>query len=579
MTWRDVLRFSLRSLARRGARSVLTGVSVAIGAALLVSLLAISATADSRVVSQLGKGGPVAAIQVVDQNPAPNALDSDTLQATGQHDLNPVDVQSIRALPHVASVQTVLNVPTLAVSCPPAERAAEADRPTAACRLTPDPYDATLVGAPLGQPRALPITIVAGRIPQPSSHTEVAVTQSYLDRLHLGQDQAAEVLGTDVEFATMWGKIASNSGDHYFARWFEARIVGVVTQSIGDGDFLVPLAQAEQVRPRLVVDDPDGRTKLATTRYSGLVVTADSLTDLHAVREEIAGLGYANAAPEHLIDSVLKYLHVVDIVLYAIGAVALSIAGLGIASSLLSAVRERWREIGVLKAIGARDGDVLRWFLVEAGVLGLVGGIAGSVVGIGMAAIVGVLVNGYLISQGLQGIDLGSLPLQLVLLAPLATTVVAIIAGTLPALRAARLPAPAGARCLTAPGTSWRRSPGWWRWPRCCSAAAARPCPPCLSGRPRCTPARRSGWLLSARARPRASAPTTRSGRPSLSACSPGFPAVPPSISLGSPARRPAPRWSTSCRLRSARRRRSPPSSSASTTSRPATHRRRMRQT
>jgi putative ABC transport system permease protein len=170
------------------------------------------------------------------------------------------------------------------------------------------------------------------------------------------------------------------------------------------------------------------------------VVVADNLADVHQVRQEIFAIGYANSAPEHLVASVQKYLHVVDIVLGGIGSVALAIAVLGVANTLLAAVRERWREIGVLKALGAADGDVARWFLVEAGLLGVAGGLAGTAAGTAVAATVALAVNRYLIDNGLEGIDLGGLPLWLIVGAPAGTALLAVVAGLAPALRAARLP-------------------------------------------------------------------------------------------------------------------------------------------
>ena len=106
---------------------------------------------------------------------------------------------------------------------------------------------------------------------------------------------------------------------------------------------------------------------------------AHSLDDVGTARQQITAVGYATSAPENLIASVRRYLHVVEIVLTAVGVIALTVAALGIANAMLAAVRERRREIGVIKAIGGRDRDVRRMFLVEAGVLGFAGGVLGAV--------------------------------------------------------------------------------------------------------------------------------------------------------------------------------------------------------
>jgi ABC-type antimicrobial peptide transport system permease subunit len=174
--------------------------------------------------------------------------------------------------------------------------------------------------------------------------------------------------------------------------------------------------------------------------YSGLFVIAGHLNDVSKVRARITAIGYSTSAPENLIASVQRYLHVVEIVLSGIGVIALVIAALGITNAMLAAVRERRREIGVLKAIGARDRDVLRTFLVEAGVLGTLGGIIGAVSGWFIAATVATVVNRYLTRQGLVGVKLG-VPLTVLLLCVVGSALLALAAGAVPALRAARLPA------------------------------------------------------------------------------------------------------------------------------------------
>jgi ABC-type antimicrobial peptide transport system permease subunit len=135
-----------------------------------------------------------------------------------------------------------------------------------------------------------------------------------------------------------------------------------------------------------------------------------------------------------------RYLHVVEMVLTAIGSIGFLIAALGIANALMAAVRERRREIGVLKAIGARDRDVRRIFLVEASLLGLAGGVLGTVAGLGVADLVTAAVSRYLVAHGLSGVHM-SLPVPILLAGVAGSTLLALAAGVTPALRAARLSA------------------------------------------------------------------------------------------------------------------------------------------
>ena len=174
--------------------------------------------------------------------------------------------------------------------------------------------------------------------------------------------------------------------------------------------------------------------------YSVLFVVARGLERVTDVRAEINAVGYSTSAPESLITQVQRYLHVVELVLTGIGVIALSIAALGISNAMLAAIRERRREIGVLKALGATDRDVRRVFLVEAGTLGLVGGVAGAAAGLLTADLLAGVVNRYLSSQGLQVVDLG-FPFALLALVVAGATVLALAAGVLPAARAARMPA------------------------------------------------------------------------------------------------------------------------------------------
>ncbi|KQX55816.1 MULTISPECIES: ABC transporter permease [unclassified Streptomyces] len=112
----------------------------------------------------------------------------------------------------------------------------------------------------------------------------------------------------------------------------------------------------------------------------------------------------------------------------ALAAVALLVGGVGIANTMVVGVMERRGEVGLRRALGARGGQIAVQFLIEAVLMGLIGGLGGLAVG-------GLAVYGYALAQGLPA----AVPLYTVVAAPVVSVLVAAVAGIYPALRAARV--------------------------------------------------------------------------------------------------------------------------------------------
>ncbi len=440
MSWRDAVTMARRELARHTGRAILTVLAVALAAALLCALLTIAGTAQSRVLSQLSHGGSLAGISVEPNSPIPSQETLDNPTPGPYQALTVSALDRIRRLPDVlavypvtaaeASIQPPATPPAGSTLCP-LVRPGSSIRRCAPSSDAVTPFNSAVVSADLGHLSALPITLLAGRLPNTDSPVEIDVGGDYLQRLGLSRSQAGEVVGTRVTL----GSVSFTAGV-LVARQVHLEIVGVVDQQLGPGDIL---AWSGIVRGISRFDETVN-PGVVLSPYEGAVVIAKQLDDVTVVRTQIAGIGYSSAAPVGLIISVGRYLHVVELVLSGIGLVALAIAALGIANALLAAIRERRREIGVLKAIGARDRDVLRIFLVEAVFLGFAGGVVGTALGLLMAAAISANANAYLHSEGLAGVAL-SLPWWLPVGGVLGSTIVSLVAGTLPAYRAARLPA------------------------------------------------------------------------------------------------------------------------------------------
>jgi putative ABC transport system permease protein len=130
-------------------------------------------------------------------------------------------------------------------------------------------------------------------------------------------------------------------------------------------------------------------------------------------------------------------------VLYAFlgifGSLALMVASIGIVNTLVMAILERRREIGIMKAIGASDSDVKRLFFAEAGAMGILGGVVGVLLGWAIGQVINVGTNVYLKHQSLPPEHFWAVPWWLVAVAIGFSFVVSLLSGLYPAGRAAKL--------------------------------------------------------------------------------------------------------------------------------------------
>ncbi|MEO5843071.1 MAG: ABC transporter permease [Acidimicrobiales bacterium] len=436
MRWSDVIALSYRNVIRRPGRAVLTVSAVGLAAALFTALLTISGRARTEVLDQLTHGGPLAGINVAAAAPNQIEADVDNPQPGASRVLDDAALGRIAAVDGVRSVTPIVSAQVIAV---PGDPILLADGRTIAMRVEDGPRGAlfeTVLGIDLDHVHELPISLLAGRFPAVGARTEVAATVGWLARLGLDRADAPSIVGTTISIGA-----TRAFRDGFRTRWTKVHVVGVVAQQASSAGGLIE--SIDQVRDALnwtAASVDNNRFEVPKSPYSGAFVVATDLDRVAAVRNDISGIGYSTSAPENLIANVRRYLHVVRVVLAGIGLISLAIAALGVSNALLAAVRERQREIGVIKAIGARDRDVVRIFLVEAGVLGTIGGVLGVTLGVGIAGVVAIIVNSYLHSQGLAGVRVG-LPIDVVVGGITGAGVLSMVAAVVPALRASRLPA------------------------------------------------------------------------------------------------------------------------------------------
>ncbi len=220
------------------------------------------------------------------------------------------------------------------------------------------------------------------------------------------------------------------------------KVVGVLAQTQGESDWSIYLrldelkAMNEWAMGRRINYNKDG--------YSQVIVKVDSVDHVLDITNQITALGYQAYTPQSFVQGINNFYLILQIIFGGVGAIALLVAAIGIANTMAMAILERTREIGLMKAVGATNRDVLSIFLGEAAGIGFLGGLGGVLIGWLAGQGINVIALVYLAQQsasqgGTPPSVAVSTPVWLPIFALVFATLIGLISGLYPALRAATL--------------------------------------------------------------------------------------------------------------------------------------------
>ncbi len=263
--------------------------------------------------------------------------------------------------------------------------------------------------------------LVAGRIPTDFLKPVLVVSASTVKLLGFESPQAALDQKLEIRAAIVGSEDGENNG-LVAQKNYKLPVAGVVENESSVVYLPIELVRSEQL-----------------INYDQVKVKARSIVEIDQIKQGISDLGFQVTSVADLVEEVNRIFRYFQIIMGGFGLIALLVASIGMFNTMTIALLERTRDIGVMKAIGARNFDIKVLFVAESTILAVLGGS----LGVFLAWFLSLLVNGF-VSQiaragGVGPIDLFYFNPIFVLLVVLFSLVVGLLTGIYPALRAARL--------------------------------------------------------------------------------------------------------------------------------------------
>ena len=456
MKTRDLTELAARNLREALLRNSLTTLGIAVGVASLVAMLSLGVGLQELASSRLANSGLFDAVIVMSKSTMrgfgpPTGADA-AADAKPARRLDEDARTQLAALPNVVEVYPEVRFPTeIVFDGKPFSTSAAGIPQSAKKDGAYEGMRGTFFSAPDAPEAILQIELAKQLSPDTDSLIGKEVSLRYAERHSLAPDATTSADGNAAAksggAAADAGADDEGAGFSVVTREKKLKIVGVVETEpaagfggFGRGRLLIPLAVASNLK---IAQPTDMREMLrgqnGKTSYDSLTVRVKNPAVVQQVEDAVKDMGFGTFSILDATKNIRLVFIVFDSLLGIFGSLALTVASLGIINTLVMAILERRREIGILKALGAADRDVRGLFFAEAGVMGLFGGIVGVGLGWAIGRALNFATNIYLKKQGLPAIDLSSVPLWLVGAAIGFAFVVSMLAGIYPASRAAKL--------------------------------------------------------------------------------------------------------------------------------------------
>lgn len=411
MRFSDTVSIVVRNLRRSKTRTILTSLGVLIGVAAIITLVSVGIAMQTSVTSQFESVGDLSILNVY-----PNNIRLGPFVPRRTEEVKILDEDAINSIKKIEGIEALSPVYVL---------------PDVLLKVGRLESSASLTGIEPKKVEKIAGELEKGRYITKSDKYAVVVGSKFQETFYnpkTGTSETVNILGKMLKINIkrfIEGKVEKKT--------YIFRVVGILKEKGTQDDYSI----YAPINTVIGINEwRTGRTiKPEINGYNRIIVKVKDVDSVNSVAKRMEDMGFVVFSIQAIINSVSTVFRILQFILAGIAGISLLVAGIGIVNTMTMSIYERTRQIGIMKAIGASNTDILWMFLSEAAALGFLGGLGGILLSL--------LLN-YIITHFSSTIVSGTTlkvaaPLWLILFAVVFATVVGLIAGLIPSYRAANL--------------------------------------------------------------------------------------------------------------------------------------------
>ncbi|AAK81507.1 putative ABC transport system permease protein [Clostridium acetobutylicum] len=432
MKFKDGLRMAGRDLTRRKGRTFWTSLAIAVGTMLVVTLVSLGTSGEKMAMGKVEDSTSLKLINVMNEKYFdPENTDMSSFNQDDMYKkIDDTTVKKVKKIPGIENVTTsiIINVDNIKID---GKENKNVNQVMGSYNNDNSFSESTIKSVRKNNKNDKLVPIIAGRNLKSSDKDGVVVGQKFLKAMGITDYKA--VVGKEIDITE---SKTENQNITVAPLTVKGKVIGVISDKFeADNQIMASIELTNKIKSYYTFQDD----YLKSNGYESIVIIAKNTENTLSIGKSIKNMGYYYVSYQDIVKRSQNSYKIMEAILAVLGLIVLFVAAIGIVNTMTMVIYERTKSIGIMKSMGANRGEIRSIFILQAGIMGVLGGVIGLIFSFINVKIVQLGLNAYLRSRNIkESLDI-VMPYWLVIGTLAFSIFIAVLAGMYPSGKASRM--------------------------------------------------------------------------------------------------------------------------------------------